>query len=417
MSDIAIQVENLSKAYEITRTTAHNRYRTLQEELLTLPRRLFRGFQGESREAFWALKNLSFSVNEGEVVGIIGRNGAGKSTLLKILSRITEPSSGRAEIYGRVGSLLEVGTGFHPELTGRENVYLSGAILGMRHHEIQQRFDEIVEFAGVAQFIDTPVKRYSSGMYMRLAFAVAAHLNPEILVVDEVLAVGDSEFQKKCLNKMGDVAQSGRTVLFVSHNMAAVQQLCTRGIVLNRGEIVFSGQASDAIECYMQSVKSVQASGLATRQDRQGNQSLRFTNIQLRDENDTEIQQVLTGQTVRIRFYYTARQPLQRANVHVAFNVRNTDGFLISNLSTMDSGNEVMDIEKEGYIECCWPDFNLRAGVYDCNLYCAIHGDIADWLQSAFTLSVEDGDFYGTGRLPARSQGDVLVKYKWSSHV
>lgn len=417
MSAIAIQVDQLGKAYEINGSAGRNRYRTLQEELLTLPRRIFQRESAFRKEVFWALKNISFEVLEGEVVGIIGRNGAGKSTLLKILSRITEPSSGQAELFGRVGSLLEVGTGFHPELTGRENVYLSGAILGMRHHEIQRRFDEIVDFAGVNQFIDTPVKRYSSGMYMRLAFAVAAHLDPEILVVDEVLAVGDVEFQKKCLNKMGDVAQSGRTVLFVSHNMAAVQQLCQRGIVLNHGEIVFNGTAAEAIQCYLQNMQSVQASGLNQRQDRQGNQSIRFIDVKICDAKGKELQQILSGQDLRIRFHYTAKQPLQGANIQLAFNVRNSDGFLISNLSTLDNGNEVMDIAHEGYFECFWPNFNLRSGIYDCSLYCTLNGDVADWLQSAFTLPVEDGDFYGTGRLPARSQGDVLINHTWSSYV
>lgn len=242
MSDIAIRVNNLSKSYQITHNTQRS-YRTLQEDVVGFLKRPFqRSGDSDRRETFWALKDISFEVKHGEVLGIIGRNGAGKSTLLKILSRITKPTSGHAEIYGRVGSLLEVGTGFHPELTGRENIYLNGAVLGMRRHTIQKHFDEIVAFAEVEQFIDTPVKRYSSGMYMRLAFAVAAHLEPEVLVVDEVLAVGDAEFQKKCLGKMGDIASSGRTVLFVSHNMGAVEQLCTAGIILDQGHLAFSSR-------------------------------------------------------------------------------------------------------------------------------------------------------------------------------
>lgn len=236
MSDIAIRVENLGKAYRITHNQAHGRYKTLQEDVIGLLKRPFSGNRGtSSTEEFWALKDISFEVKQGEVLGIIGRNGAGKSTLLKILSRITRPTTGYAEMTGRVGSLLEVGTGFHPELSGRENIFLNGAVLGMSRRDIQRQFDEIVAFAEVEQFLDTPVKRYSSGMYMRLAFAVAAHLEPEILIVDEVLAVGDAEFQKKSLGKMGEVAKSGRTVLFVSHNMGAVEQLCNRAILLNRG--------------------------------------------------------------------------------------------------------------------------------------------------------------------------------------
>ncbi len=235
MSDIAVRVEGMGKAYRIQHQRARGGYRTLQEDVMALLRRRRRETSGS--EEFWALKDVSFEVRQGEVLGIIGRNGAGKSTLLKILSRITRPSTGIAEIHGRVGSLLEVGTGFHPELTGRENVFLNGAILGMSRRDIQRQFDSIVAFAEVEQFLDTPVKRYSSGMYMRLAFAVAAHLEPEILIVDEVLAVGDAEFQKKCLGKMGEVARSGRTVLFVSHNMGAVEALCSNAILLSHGKI------------------------------------------------------------------------------------------------------------------------------------------------------------------------------------
>jgi lipopolysaccharide transport system ATP-binding protein len=245
-SDIAISVRGLSKSY----TIAHNQQRatTLAEALM---RKLRHPFRSVDRETFWALKDVSFDVKKGEVVGIIGRNGAGKSTLLKVLSRITEPTTGEIDLYGRVGSLLEVGTGFHPELTGRENIYLNGGILGMSRGEIKKQFDAIVDFAEVEKFLDTPVKRYSSGMYVRLAFAVAAHLNPEILIVDEVLAVGDQAFQQKCLGKMKDVAQSGRTVLFVSHNMAAVAELCTRGIFLQKGQLREDSVAAEVVRHYL----------------------------------------------------------------------------------------------------------------------------------------------------------------------
>jgi lipopolysaccharide transport system ATP-binding protein len=254
MGNIAIRVEGLSKSYKISiQKTGHHRYRTLREDVGNLVRTLFaRNGTTSSHETIWALRDVSFEIAWGEVVGIIGRNGAGKSTLLKILSRITRPSTGYADVFGRVGSLLEVGTGFHPELTGRENMFLSGAVLGMTHAEVHRKFDEIVDFAGIEKFLDTPVKRFSSGMYMRLAFAVAAHLEPEILVVDEVLAVGDAEFQKKCLGKMDDVAKTGRTVLFVSHNMSAVNQLCSRTILLNKGRLVADGPTSDVIEQYLQ---------------------------------------------------------------------------------------------------------------------------------------------------------------------
>lgn len=239
MRPLAIRIENLGKAYHIARAAEGRRYKTLREDLMAVPGRLRSWLHGrdQTEERIWALRDVSFDVREGEVVGVIGRNGAGKTTLLKILSRITDPTQGRAEVYGRVGALLEVGTGFHPELTGRENIYLNGAVLGLRRAEIERNFDEIVAFSEVEQFLETPVKRYSSGMYMRLAFAVAAHLDPEIMVVDEVLAVGDAGFQKKCLGKMEEVGRSGRTVLFVSHNMNAVNQLCSRAVLLRRGRV------------------------------------------------------------------------------------------------------------------------------------------------------------------------------------
>jgi lipopolysaccharide transport system ATP-binding protein len=245
-SDIAVSIRNLGKSYTITHD--EEKHITLAETILS---RLKNPLRRPRTETFWALQDVSFEVKKGDVVGIIGRNGAGKSTLLKVLSRITEPTRGEVDVYGRVGSLLEVGTGFHPELTGRENIYLNGAILGMTKGEIRRQFDAIVDFAGVEQFIDTPVKRFSSGMYVRLAFAVAAHLNPEILIVDEVLAVGDAEFQKKCLGKMKDVAGHGRTVLFVSHNVSAIKDLCNKGIYLASGRVAATGEIDTAIKAYL----------------------------------------------------------------------------------------------------------------------------------------------------------------------
>lgn len=254
MSDLAIRVENLGKRYHIG--GAQTRYKTLRETLISAASAPVRWLKGQRHEEnmFWALQDVSFEIKQGEAVGIIGRNGAGKSTLLKILSRITKPTTGRVELFGRVGSLLEVGTGFHNELTGRDNIYLNGAILGMSRQEIMRKFDEIVAFAEVEKFLDTPVKYYSSGMYVRLAFAVAAHLDPEILVVDEVLAVGDAQFQRKCLGKMGKATQDGRTVLFVSHNMGAVSQLCSRAIILKRGKISLDCDTASAISAYLSEI-------------------------------------------------------------------------------------------------------------------------------------------------------------------
>ncbi|TMB71823.1 MAG: ABC transporter ATP-binding protein [Deltaproteobacteria bacterium] len=292
MSNIAIRVDDLSKQYTIG--LAQRRHDTLRDQIMDSLRSIFRSNGHGSTSGrkcsgasttIWALKNISFEIKHGEVVGIIGRNGAGKSTLLKILSRITDPTTGRVEIYGRVGSLLEVGTGFHGELTGRENIYLNGAILGMRRGEIENKFDQIVAFAEVEKFIDTPVKRYSSGMYVRLAFAVAAHLEPELLIVDEVLSVGDAAFQRKCLGKMSDVAREGRTVLFVSHNMLAVKHLCGRALLLEGG--------------------SCNSTSLGERTDREGDQRLKFLAYQLLDSCRNEaLASVSAGQDLSIAFRY-----------------------------------------------------------------------------------------------------------------
>jgi lipopolysaccharide transport system ATP-binding protein len=251
MTDIAIHVEKLSKKYKLG--AMYERQDTLRDFLVSMVRSPFRKRPVSDNQTLWALKDISFDIERGSAIGIVGRNGAGKSTLLKVLSRVTDPTSGIGEIRGRVGSLLEVGTGFHPELTGRENIYLNGAILGMKRTEIEKKFDEIVDFSEVAKFIDTPVKRYSSGMYLRLAFAVAAHLEPDILVVDEVLAVGDAEFQRKCLGKMSDVAEQGRTVLFVSHNMSAILRLTTETLVMEKGKIVKRAPSNEAVDYYLSS--------------------------------------------------------------------------------------------------------------------------------------------------------------------
>lgn len=308
MSGPIINVENLGKKYRLNHQVERQRYTALRDVIAEKVKRIFR-FQKNhhsneanrysSTEEFWALQNVSFEINQGEVVGIIGRNGAGKSTLLKILSQITEPTTGRVRIRGRVASLLEVGTGFHPELTGRENIYLNGAILGMKRAEIRSKFDEIVAFAEVEKFLDTPVKRYSSGMYVRLAFAVAAHLEPEILVVDEVLAVGDSEFQKKCLGKMEGVAREhGRTVLFVSHNMAAVKSLTTHGIVLSGGVVTFDGRTDSAIQLYVQTASKADASVSERSWGRGAHTAIR--EVRLIDCTGEVTSQYIPGEPIRV---------------------------------------------------------------------------------------------------------------------
>jgi len=370
--------------------------------------------QGEHEaKTFWALKDVSFDIQPGEIVGVIGRNGAGKSTLLKILSRITEPSDGEAEINGRVGSLLEVGTGFHPELTGRENIYMNGTILGMKTAEIDRKFDEIVAFSEIEQFLDTPVKRYSSGMFVRLAFAVAAHLEPEILIVDEVLAVGDAQFQRKCLGKMSDVSREGRTVLFVSHNMAAVQGLTNRTIVLNEGKISYDGDTPGGISCYVKLAGAAKAVNLGDRSDRRGTGELRFTKITFHDAEGRPMERLISGQDALIRLHYESHRKWESSSVLVSFNIRNPYGQLLTNLHSQDTGDSSMVISSKGYFECRWPDLNLRAGDYDCNIYCSINGIVMDWVQSAFTLQIEDGDFHRTGKLASSNQGDILVRHRW----
>jgi len=255
-------------------------------------------------------------------------------------------------------------------------------------------------------------------MYVRLAFAVASHLETEILLIDEVLAVGDAQFQKKCLGKMGDVAtKEGRTVLFVSHNMAAVQQLCNRGVILDHGRVDFVGNISGAINHYMQDIKLIQKNDLADRKDRKGSQWLKFYKVDFFDESGKEISQVLSGQTLIIRFYYYSEKLLNNASVNIAFNIRSDNGYLLANLNSVDSNASILNINNKGYFECRWPKFNLRSGTYDCTLFCSVNGDIVDWIQSAFSISVEDGDFYGSGKIISRNQGDVLISYGWSSHA
>jgi len=327
MSELAIRVENLGKRYKIG--LAPERYRTLRDSLAQGARSPFRRLSGVSRRAsnstntdgartIWALQDVSFDVSKGQVLGIIGRNGAGKSTLLKILSRVTEPTQGYAEIHGRVGSLLEVGTGFHPELTGRENIYMNGAILGMKRSEIERKFEEIVAFSEVEKFIDTPVKRYSSGMYLRLAFAVAAHLEPEILVVDEVLAVGDAEFQRKCLGKMSDVAHEGRTVLFVSHNMSAVLRLTEEAIVLNKGQMVMRAATPAAVDYYLSSGYS-QTGERIWMADEIPAEARPFCPVAMRvvDQRGKKVDIVRSTEPARVEIEYTLEAPISGLRVGV----------------------------------------------------------------------------------------------------
>jgi lipopolysaccharide transport system ATP-binding protein len=414
---IAIHVSHLSKQYRLG--GPQEKYHTFRDAMISslkAPKKIFNKVPVSSEEKFWALKDVSFDVEEGEVIGIIGRNGAGKSTLLKILSRITTPTEGIVDIYGRVGSLLEVGTGFHQELTGRENIYLSGSILGMKRREIDAKLDDIIKFSEIEKFLDTPVKRFSSGMYVRLAFAVAAHLEPEILLVDEVLAVGDAAFQKKCLGKMGEVAKEGRTILFVSHNMVAIQNLCNQCILLNEGKVECNGDTDTVINYYLNKNSEIQKIVLKDRKDRIGNHIMTFFKISLYNAKGELIDKILSGENVTFRFFYSSQQEFKNAHVVLSFNVRNKYGQILTNLKSSVSGESIFNIYRHGYFQCFWPNFNLRYGKYDCNIFCSINGEITDWLQSAFSIDVEDGDFFGTGKIDDRTQGDILIKHYWECY-
>ena len=365
-------------------------------------------------DRIWALQEVSFEVEQGQALGIIGHNGSGKSTLLKILSEITSPTSGRVLIKGKVASLLEVGTGFHPELTGRDNIFLSGTILGMKKAEVHAKLAQIVEFSGVGEFIDTPVKRYSSGMYMRLAFAVAAHLEPEILIIDEVLAVGDAEFQKKCLGKMDEITRSGRTVLFVSHNMTAVRKLCQKVVILDASKVDFAGEPEAAIDRYLNVRAQKTGVPIAQRTDRQGNQKLRFERLEILDDEGREVSKMICGRDYTLRFHYAA--PAGRGgNALVAFNIQSSGEQVLSNLNSADAGMSTVRVHERGYFACRLPRLGLRADTYRCNLFCSLDGEIADWIENAFTLEVEDGDYFGTGRLIGREAGQILVPQTWEN--
>ncbi len=418
MNDIAIRVENLSKHYRI----GVERHDTLRDALsdfrlgiLDFGRKSPKSkIANPKSEEFWALRDVSFEVQRGEVVGVIGRNGAGKSTLLKILSRITEPTTGFVELHGRVGSLLEVGTGFHPELTGRENIYLNGAILGMKRTEIARKFDEIVAFSEIEKFLDTPVKRYSSGMYVRLAFAVAAHLEPEILLVDEVLAVGDAAFQKKCLGKMGDIAGEGRTVLFVSHNMAAVLELCTHAIVLQSGEMALS--KSDkflSIDFYSKTViNGLVNLDIGERLDRSGSGKLRFTEVTFHRSNGEPLSVLTCGQFLRIRLHYSCLKLLHDVSVSISFGAHAGENKILLWTSLLDANYK--EVNGSGYFECIVPRLPLFPGTYFVSIYCQSGLEILDWIREVKMVEIQEGNFFGIDRLVKQSgQLAVLVDHDW----
>jgi lipopolysaccharide transport system ATP-binding protein len=417
MGDIVVRAEGISKRYRIGQIKPGTL--TVREGLMELARAPINwvrrnGRRGDRQPVIWALRDVSFQVSAGEVMGIIGRNGAGKSTLLKILARITDPTDGLAEIDGRVGSLLEVGTGFHPELTGRENVFLNGAILGMRRSEIDRQFDTIVDFSGVETFIDTPVKHYSSGMRVRLAFAVAAHLNPEILFVDEVLAVGDAAFQEKCLNKMSEVANSGRTVLFVSHNLTAVATLCPRSLYLEEGRVVMDGDTQPVIDEYLRAGRDMLDQPLAERQDRKGNGLLRFTSATLHDADGNPVSVIQSGQRVQFALGFVT-QPDARLDEDAVIRIK-IEGAKREKLvyfSTRVGGAVWKHLPRTGRLVCSVPELPLAPGHYIYHIVCRRDKDYIDDVNYAGSFEVVFGDYYGTGRLPNAMWGPVLVRHAW----
>jgi homopolymeric O-antigen transport system ATP-binding protein len=392
MPDLAIRCENLSKQYRIG---SPERYKTLRDAITTTARAPFRRFKAGSKNGnglIWALNDISFEIKRGEVVGIIGLNGAGKSTLLKILSRITTPTRGRADIFGRVGSLLEVGTGFHPELTGRENIYLNGAILGMRKLEIERKFDEIVAFAEVEKFLDTPVKRYSSGMYVRLAFAVAAHLDPEILVVDEVLAVGDASFQKKSLARMGRAAWDGRAILFVSHNLAAINSLCTRCLLLDRGELFMSGTPGEVTSHYQAKVHATaQNSSSLEKVERYGSGKARFTAVTVQGYGSGGAlpNYVETGGDLEIELEIRSNENVEDTNV--AAIIYDVNGVRLLDVNTAIKGDFLrLQRGEKARVNFRLHDLLLKPGTYMLGIWLGRGGiEEIDSVQHAASFSVE----------------------------
>ncbi|OJV08326.1 MAG: hypothetical protein BGO12_19630 [Verrucomicrobia bacterium 61-8] len=421
MSEL-IRIENVSKRY---RLGAINRGMLVKDIQSWWARK--RGKEdphsiiGEHRKRvdkdgeFWALRNVDLSINAGDTLAVIGRNGAGKSTLLKILSRTTTPTSGQIKTRGRISSLLEVGTGFHPELTGRENVFLNGAILGMSRREVRAKFDQIVEFAEIGEFIDTPVKRYSSGMYVRLAFAVAAHLDPEVLVVDEVLAVGDANFQKKCLGKLNDVNKEGRTVIFVSHNMAMLTTLCRFAVVLDAGQVIYpKGGIAPGVDCYLGKISETARKSLSERSDRSGEGDVRIRELSILNEDmDADKRVYLSGQKVEFHIRFRSHVQRRYENLSFAIGVYHGHSVFVGLLCNELSCDLLSFDGGEGVVVCSMDKLPLTKGMYVLNVIVRENGVIQDWIQEAKVFEVENGDYFGTGRAVPESHGGVLFEQRW----
>lgn len=417
MNSKIITVESISKKYHIGLKRQDNSLREAIVNLTKAPIRLINSIKEKEKKkkrnnVFWALKNVSFSVESGEILGIIGHNGAGKSTLLKILSRITEPTSGFAKVYGKIGSLLEVGTGFHSELTGRENIYLNGSILGMKRSEIKRKFDEIVAFSEIGDFLDTPVKRYSSGMYVRLAFAVAAHLEPEILIIDEVLAVGDASFQQKCIGKMDEVANSGRTILFVSHNMGAIQSLCSRAILMQHGEIIHNGKVHDTITAYLSLLEQKSQNDLASRIDRTGLGNIKFSKIQLCIPGHPEIPVLVTGKPAVFNFGFAGNS--ESKTTSCSFTIYDQLGQPVTYFdSTMSSNNDIITNKCLNQFTCEVEELLLIPGRYHIDAALYNDGTLEDHLKGAIFFKVEQGAIRGRIIKEDAGFGNIIIPHKW----
>jgi len=416
MSSI-ISVSNLSKAYRIGKKADRaDSFVGLLQDAVTAPIRNWRkmrdvgdGKKDSEEDLHWALQHVSFELNEGEVLGVIGRNGAGKSTLLKVLSRITEPSSGEVRVRGRVASLLEVGTGFHPELTGRENVYLNGTILGMHKREIDQKFDEIVDFAGVDKFLDTPIKRYSSGMRVRLAFAVAAFLDPEILIIDEVLAVGDAAFQKKCAARMGDIAGGGRTILFVSHQIGVIQQLCTKGLFLDKGRVADFGEINQVIETYNRS-QSNASNNWSGRTGELNSNKCKLLELRIGSEPRSCRGPIVLGGPVYLTFVFSKKVK----EIDIRITIRDSSGVAISDLDSWRRNQEdELDGEPSDMFECYIPECPLRSGSYTIDLHTHVNREVQDHILGEIRFDVGDGVYRGRTFPYPTIPGNVCIDHTW----
>lgn len=416
MSDIILKAEHISKQYRLGLVGSGslkddlNRWwhlvRGKEDPFLKVGTANDRSVRAND-DYVWALQDINFEVKRGEVLGIIGKNGAGKSTLLKILSRVTSPTTGSIKTRGRIASLLEVGTGFHPELTGKENIFLNGAILGMNKAEIASKLDEIIDFSGCEGYIDTPVKRYSSGMRVRLAFAVAAHLEPEILVIDEVLAVGDAEFQKKAIGKMQDISkEGGRTILFVSHNMAAVKSLCTRGILLKNGGIYSTGEIEDVVQDYLS------ASDSDKKSDDNSNGLFTYTDVDLIDSKGKVVSALISGEDAKIRIYYKSEIDIKAREFFWGFSLNDAYGNLISGLSSIESGIILDTIYRKGYFDWSLSKLALRGGIYSLKVFSSMGSTSpSDFLhvnEKFSMINILPGDYWKTGKINRSGQEVIL---------